>query len=285
MNLSAGTIAKVSGIAAVSYIASKTMFTVPAGHRGLVFQELGDKKGVLKKVCPEGINFLVPILQRPILMDVRIKPLTISTKTGTKDLQQVKLSMRILSRPEEEKLTNLFEKVGMNYNEKILNSIGPETLKSVVANYNADQLLTLREKVSAEIRSDMMDACSKFNLKLENIAITHLEFSEENQTAIENKQVAEQNAEKSKYLVAKAEQERQALIIRSEGDAEAAQKVSDALAKSGRGYIEIRRMETAKKVAELLSDSPNVTYLPQSDAGGDGKSSGGQGQYLLNIGR
>jgi len=271
MSLSPGAILKLGGLTATAIAISKTVFIVPAGHRGLVFQELGENKGLLPKVYPEGINFLVPVFQRPMIMDVRIKDLTIRTKTGTKDLQQVRLAMRLLSRPEPDKLPFLINEVGKNYQSKILNSIGPNTLKSVVANYNADQLLTLRDKVSSEIRGELEEACTQYHLKLDNVAITHLEFSEENQRAIEDKQVAEQMADRAKYLVAKAEQEKMALVIRSEGDAQAAQLVSDAIAKSGKGFIEIRRMETAKEIAESLADSPNVTWLPPS--GGDSQGS------------
>ena len=67
--------------------------------------------------------------------------------------------------------------------------------------------------------------------------------------AIEDKQVAEQNAERAKFVVAKAEQEKEALIIRSEGDSEAARLVSAALQQSGKGLIELRRIETAVQVS------------------------------------
>jgi len=130
-----------------------------------------------------------------MIMDVRIKDFTIRTKTGTKDLQQVRLAMRLLSRPEPDKLPFLINEVGKNYQSKILNSIGPNTLKSVVANYNADQLLTLRDKVldcfycvflcarfpkvcvyqvSSEIRGELEEACTQYHLKLDNVAIVQL---------------------------------------------------------------------------------------------------------------
>jgi len=71
-------------------------------------------------------------------------------------------------------------------------------------------------------------------------------------------------AERAKFIVQKAEQEKLALITRSEGDAEAAQLVSDALSKHGTGLIEIRRLETAQLIAENLSRSSNITFLPSS---------------------
>lgn len=88
--------------------------------------------------------------------------------------------------------------------------------------------------------------------------------------AIEDKQVAEQNAERAKFVVAKAEQEKEALIIRSEGDSEAARLVSDALQKNGKGLIELRRIETAVQIAESLAGNSHVTYLPAQKAGSGG---------------
>ena len=90
-------------------------------------------------------------------------------------------------------------------------------------------------------------------------------------SAIESKQVAEQDAERARFLVEKAEQEKKAAIIRAEGEATAAAVVSEALQGSP-ALVELRRIEAAKEIAETLSKSRNVTYLP----------SGGQ-NMLLNI--
>jgi prohibitin 1 len=172
--------------------------------------------------------------------------------------------------------------LGEDYQERILPSVGNEVLKAVVARYNADQLLTMRDKVSKEIRETMTKRCTAFNLIVDDVSITHLNFSSDFARAIEAKQVAEQMAERAKFVVAKAEQEKLALIVRSEGDAEAASLVSEALSKHGQGLIELRRIECAQQVAADLAKNRNVTYLPstgntllQLPAGGPG---GGQRQ-------
>ena len=65
--------------------------------------------------------------------------------TGTRDLQTVDLSLRILFRPEEKKLPDILNNIGIDYDERVLPSIGNEVLKAVVAQYNAEELLTKRE--------------------------------------------------------------------------------------------------------------------------------------------
>jgi prohibitin 1 len=68
----------------------------------------------------------------------------IPSSTGTKDLQTVDIALRILYRPKEEKLYNILNEIGADYDKKILPSIGNEVLKSVVALYNAEQLISER---------------------------------------------------------------------------------------------------------------------------------------------
>jgi prohibitin 1 len=76
--------------------------------------------------------------------------------------------------------------------------------------------------------------------------------------------LAQQEAERAKFVVEKAEQEKLAGIIRAEGESQAAQLLSDAYKKSGQAHLELRRIETSLGIAETLAKSGNVTYLPSS---------------------
>lgn len=96
---------------------------------------------------------MIPWIQHPNIMDVRIRPRSISSVTGTKDLQMVNLTLRILSRPDPEFLPKIFKDLGTEWDEKVLPSITNEVLKAVVAQYNAEQLLTKRNEVSHKVRS------------------------------------------------------------------------------------------------------------------------------------
>ena len=104
-------------------------------------------------------------------------------------------------------------------------------------------------------------------------------FGKEFTKAVEQKQIAQQDAERSRFIVEKAEQERQANVIRAEGESESADLISRAMVKGGDGLIMIRRIEAQKAIAETLANNPNVTYLPGGAEGGDGK--GGKGTGLL----
>ena len=137
-----------------------------------------------------------------------------------------------------------------------------EVLKATVAQFDADQLLTQREKVSRQIREALNERATEFGLQLEDVSITHLVFSKEFTTAIESKQVAQQDAERSKFVVMKAEQEAKAHIIRAEGEGEAAELISKALKESGSAMIEVKRIDAAREIADALAGSRNVVYVP-----------------------
>ncbi|KAF7135763.1 prohibitin-3, mitochondrial-like [Rhododendron vialii] len=239
---------------------NSSLYTVDGGQRAVLFDRF---RGVIDQTVGEGTHFLIPWLQRPYIFDIRTRPHTFSSVSGTKDLQMVNLTLRLLSRPEVNSLPRIFQTLGLEYDEKVLPSIGNEVLKAVVAQFNADQLLTDRPLVSALVRESLMKRAKDFNIVLDDVAITHLSYGAEFSKAVEQKQVAQQEAERSKFVVAKAEQERRAAIIRAEGESESAKLISEATAAAGMGLIELRRIEASREIAATLARTPNVTYLPQ----------------------
>ena len=181
------------GLVVGSVALTQFFFTVDGGQRGILFDRF---HGVKPKVYGEGMHFLIPAIQTPKIFEIRTRPQVISSRTGTRDMQTVAISLRILFRPDPEFLPTIYLNVGEDFEQRIIPSIGNEVLKAVVAQYNADQLLTQREKVSAEIKEILVNRAADFHLFLDDVAITHLEFGKEFTSAIEGKQVAQQNAEK-----------------------------------------------------------------------------------------
>jgi len=262
-------------IAVGGALASSAIFDVKGGTRAVIFDRVS---GVKEGVINEGTHFLIPWLQRSIIFDVRTKPRSISTTTGSKDLQMVSLTLRVLHRPNVQALPTIYQNLGPDYDERVLPSIGNEVLKAIVAQFDAAELITQREAVSQRIRNDLTLRAAEFNIALEDVSITHMTFGREFTKAVEQKQIAQQDAERARFIVEKAEQERQANVIRAEGEAESADTISKAVSKSGDGLIQIRKIEASREIAQTLASNPNVAYLP----GGSNKQGG---QYLLSVGR
>jgi prohibitin 1 len=167
-----------------------------------------------------------------------------------------------------DELPKLYRELGMDFDERVLPSIGNEVMKSIVAQYNAEELLSKRAEVSSRIKEEMMKRARKFGLEFDDVAITHLTFGREFMHAIENKQVASQEAERQQWVVVRAEQERIAVVTRAEGEAEAALIITRAMEKTGDAIIEVRRIDASKEIAGKLANSRNVVYLPNTSGGG-----------------
>lgn len=105
-----------------------------------------------------------------------------------------------------------------------------------------------------------MERASNFNIVLEDVSITSVQFSEEFSKAVEAKQIAQQDAQRSAFIVERAKQERQSIILRAEGEALAAKLIGDAIQKNP-AFLNLRRIEAARDISHIVANGANKIFL------------------------
>ncbi|MET3290839.1 UNVERIFIED_CONTAM: regulator of protease activity HflC (stomatin/prohibitin superfamily) [Brevibacillus sp. OAP136] len=201
-------------IAALSF---ESFTIIQAGNRGVVLQ-LG---AVQDKVFDEGLHFKMPFIQNVIPMEVRVQKAESSQTSASRDLQTVSTTIAVNYHIDGNFANKLYQQVGIDYVGRIVDPAIAESLKAVTAQYTAEELISKRPEVSAKVKEVLNQKLSAYHILLDEINIREFNFSEEYNKAIEAKQVAEQQALKSKLDLERIKIEKEQEITKAQAQAEA----------------------------------------------------------------
>lgn len=213
-------------IVAIS-IASITI--VPAGHKGVTLN-MGAVTGA---VMNEGINFKIPFVQNAEIIDVRVKKYeSKDNSSASKDLQTIKSSIAVNYRVNQDHVADLYQKIGMSYESTVINPAISECIKSVTSRYTAEELITKRTEVSEEMKKFLQKKLSEKYILVDSFNIINFDFTDAFNTAIEEKQIAEQNALKAKYDLERIKTEAEQAVTKAKGEAEAMKLKNEQISQS-----------------------------------------------------
>ena len=244
----------------VIILGSQSFATVPVGYTGILLH-MGK---VQDSALSEGLHFKMPFIQRIIPIDNRVKKLELSTEAFSKDIQTVSATLAVNYRLQSEKTFSIYKSVGLAYEENLIVPATHEVLKSVCAQYTAEELISKRAESSDKMRDELDAKMSGLGISVTDFNIIDFDFSEEFITAVESKQVAEQLKKKAatenETAIAQAEREKQVAIKASEAQAEsvliAAKAEADAikLAADAESY-------RLQKISEQLTEKAILNTL------------------------
>lgn len=185
----------------------RTFVVVDSGKVGVV----ANFGAVQETLLPEGMHAVNPFVSTVIQLDVRVQKMEADASASSRDLQPVTSKVALNFFLSKEKANIIYRDLGLNYKKTIIEPVIQESIKSAAARYTAEELITKRPEVKDDVYEYIKKRLAQNNIIVTDFSIVDFNFSDEFNSAIELKQIAEQKA-----LTAKNDLER----IRTEGEQE-----------------------------------------------------------------
>ncbi len=206
-----------------------TFVIVPAGHRGVCLWW----GSVEKRIMGEGLNFIVPIAERVIKVDVKVQPHPFKEiDASSKEYQMVKMTGMMNFHIDPAYVNDLYQKVGLDFADKVIDPAFNDFVKEVVPTYPIGEILPKREEIRQRAMKKLGENLSRYHIIVDDIYFANIRFSAGYEGAVEAKQVAQQQVETQKQVLAQREIEAQQKVATAKGEAESIQVVAQGQAKA-----------------------------------------------------
>lgn len=237
-----GSIVGVIVIAMIILVASIT--TVPTGYVG-VKTRFGQ---VQDDVIQEGFNLKAPFIESIVKIDCRTQKYEIATEASSKDLQKISnLKVVVNYNVDKNNANNLYKEVGKDYQTVLIEPAILESIKQGISQYTAEETITKRSEVADVIINLLKNKLENKGVTVTALNITDLSFSEEFDTAVEQKQIVEQETQKAQYELEKAKVENEKKIENAKADAEVMRQQNEQITDN---YLRLKEIENEQKAIE-----------------------------------
>lgn len=226
------------GLIVIVVVIFGSVGTVKAGQVG-VKTRFGAVTG---KVLQPGLYVKTPFIEDVKRVDTQTQKEEVAANAASKDLQTVTSNVALNYSVRAESAATLYQTVGSDYKTRLIDPVIQEAVKSVTANFTAEELITKREEVSSEIKSHITYKLTVDGFQIKNFSIINFDFSASFNQAIEAKVTAEQNALAAKNKLSQVEFEAKQAIESAKGRAEALRIESAAISANGQ-VLELRAIE------------------------------------------
>lgn len=217
--------------------------TVEAGHVGVPIH-LG---AVGDHVLEEGFHFKNPLTTSVAHLDARVQKLSVSATATSSDLQTVTSTIALNYRIDSTKALRLYQDIGVEYRKTIISPLLQEAIKTVTAQYTAEELITSRPEVKAKIFEIIKKNLFQSHIIVTDLSVENFKFSDAYDDAIERKQVAEQLAKQAKNDLTRIQVEAEQKKAQAEGEAAALLARATAEAKA----LELQRSVLTPELLQL----------------------------------
>lgn len=167
-----------------------------------------------------GFHLVLPFVDTVHVFDVKEQKQEVAADSASRDLQSVNTTIALNYHLDPNKVNNLFQEVGRDYQARIIDPAIQESVKNATAQFSAEELITKRGEVRDRMREALTDKLSRRYIALDDVSIVNFSFSEDFNKSIEAKQVAEQQALKAEQDLKRIEVEARQSIERAKAEAE-----------------------------------------------------------------
>ncbi|MGF2034593.1 MAG: prohibitin family protein [Nostoc sp. CmiVER01] len=259
-------------LAALVILGLNSFIIINPGQAGVISILGKAKDGALL----EGIHVKPPFISVIDVYDLTVQKFEVPAESSTKDLQNLSARFAINFRLDPMQVVEVRRKQGTlaNIVSKIIAPQTQEAFKIAAARRTVEEAITKRSELKEDFDQALGDRLDKYGIIVLDTSVVDLAFSPEFARAVEEKQIAEQRAQRAVYVAREAEQEAQADVNRAKGRAEAQRLLAETLkAQGGQLVLQKEAIEAWKSGGAQM---PKVLVM-----GGDSKSGV---PFIYNLG-